>query len=203
MKAELFDLKGKKVEKGVQLNDAVWKVAVNPDLVAQVVYVYQNNKRTGTAAAKGRGDVSGGGRKPWKQKGTGRARSGSTRSPIWVGGGVTFAPTGSNWLRKINKKMARKALSMALSEKLNEKLVMFYELPKEVSAADLREMMADGVKTLFVTSNGDAYKAVRNMENVTVVESDSLNLLDVLNTNRVCMIEDQIAKLETRLADGK
>ena len=102
-----------KVEKKVaeiKRNPLVWDLPYNADLVAQVLYVYRSNERKSTANVKGRGEVSGGGKKPWKQKGTGRARAGSTRSTIWVGGGVAFGNVGDrNWNRKINKKMGKKA----------------------------------------------------------------------------------------------
>ena len=115
----MAETKGKtKVEKKVAVikrNPLVWEVPYNADLVAQVLYVYRSNERKSTANVKGRGEVSGGGKKPWKQKGTGRARAGSTRSTIWVGGGVAFGNVGDrNWNRKINKKMAKKAFKACL-----------------------------------------------------------------------------------------
>ena len=110
------------------LNPNVWEVPFNADLIAQVLFVYNNNERKGTVHVKSRGDVSGGGKKPWKQKGTGRARQGSTRSPLWKGGGVTFASNNRNYSRKINKKMTKKATCIMLSERLREKALEFVSL---------------------------------------------------------------------------
>ena len=97
-----------KKEEQIKLNPLVWEVPYNEDLVAQVLYVYNSNERKGTIKQKGRGEVSGGGKKPWRQKGTGRARHGSIRSPLWVGGGVTFASKERNFSRKINKTRGRR-----------------------------------------------------------------------------------------------
>ena len=123
----------KKIEtkQETKLNPQVWGVELNHDLVAQVLYVYMSNERKGTASAKTRGEVSGGGRKPWRQKGTGRARQGSIRSPLWRKGGVTFVPTNRNWKKKINNKMAKKATCMMLSERLKEKKLEFVNIDKK------------------------------------------------------------------------
>ena len=134
MQIEVLDQNGKAAGK-TTLNDKVWKVNDNPDLVAQVLNVYMSNQRKGTAHAKTRGDVSGGGRKPWKQKGTGRARHGSRKAPIFVGGGVAFGPRPRDYSLKMPKKMKKAALFSALSYKQNNgeiKVVRGFEklLPK-------------------------------------------------------------------------
>ena len=132
--------KEKKVE-ARKLNPKVWKVPYNADLVAQVLYVYNSNERKSTANVKGKGEVSGGGKKPWRQKGTGRARAGSSRSPLWIGGGVTFGNVGDkNWNRKINKKMARKATCIMLSESLRKKILEFTDIAKEDIVKIKKEM---------------------------------------------------------------
>lgn len=202
MKAELLNIKGKAEDKGLTLNEAVWGVELNPDLVAQALYVYQNNQRMGTAHAKTRGDVRGGGRKPWAQKGTGRARAGSSRSPLWKGGGVTFVPNNRNWKKKLNKKMSRKAISMVLSEKFAKEQVTFYAIDSKAKSSELRALV-EGKKVTFVTDIPEVYQALRNVERVNVVRGDDLGVYDVINSGEVMMTQEVVAKIEERLNRAK
>lgn len=185
----------------VKLNPIVWEAPYNGDLVAQVLYVYMSNERKGTSNAKTRGDVRGGGRKPWKQKGTGRARSGSIRSPLWVGGGVTFTPNDKNWSKKINKQMARKATCIMLSERLRKEVLNFVTMPKEEIRKALEEKI--GKKALIVTANVDVKRSLGNVENVTVITPEKVNTKHLVSARNILVDQDAVNILEERLSDGK
>jgi len=185
----------------VKLNPTVWEAPYNGDLVAQVLYVYMSNERKGTSNAKTRGDVRGGGRKPWKQKGTGRARSGSSRSPLWVGGGVTFVPNDKNWSKKINKQMARKATCIMLSERLRKEVLNFVNMPKEEIRKALEEKI--GKKALVITANVDIKRSLDNVENVTVITPEKVNTKHLVSARNILVDQDAVNILEERLADGK
>jgi len=185
----------------VKLNPIVWEAPYNGDLVAQVLYVYMSNERKGTSNAKTRGDVRGGGRKPWKQKGTGRARVGSIRSPLWVGGGVTFVPNDKNWSKKINKQMARKATCIMLSERLRKEVLNFVTMPKEEIRKALEEKI--GKKALIVTANVDVKRSLDNVENVTVITPEKVNTKHLVSARNILVDQDAVNILEERLTDGK
>jgi large subunit ribosomal protein L4 len=195
----------KETKKDIKLNPKVWEMELNPDLVAQVLYVYRSNERKGTATTKTRSDVRGGGRKPWRQKGTGRARHGSIRSPIWRKGGVVFGPTGNqNWKRKINSKMAKKATCMMLSERLKEKALEFVNI-EDKSVKDLRKKMLDnkGKKTLVISTNEDLKLAIRNLQKVTFVDAQKVNSKHIVDSTKVLVDKDSVKILEERLSDDK
>lgn len=193
--------KTKTEEKKMELNKNVWEVPFNGDLVAQVLYVYMSNERKGTSNAKTRGDVSGGGRKPWKQKGTGRARQGSIRSPLWVGGGVTFVPNNKNWSKKINKQMARKATCIMLSERLRQEELSFISMPK----SEIRKTIAKkiGKKALVVSESADVKKSLGNVENIKIVTPARLNAKHLAGVKNVIMDQASVKSLEERLTNGK
>lgn len=193
--------KTKTEEKKMELNKNVWEVPFNGDLVAQVLYVYMSNERKGTSNAKTRGDVSGGGRKPWKQKGTGRARQGSIRSPLWVGGGVTFVPNNKNWSKKINKQMARKATCIMLSERLRQEELSFISMPK----SEIRKAIAKkiGKKALVVSESADVKKSLGNVENIKIVTPARLNAKHLAGVKNVIMDQASVKSLEERLTNGK
>lgn len=201
----------KKVEKKEEkaearkLNPNVWEVPYNADLVAQVLYVYNSNERKSTANVKGRSEVSGGGRKPWRQKGTGRARAGSSRSPLWIGGGVTFGNVGDrNWNRKINKKMARKATCIMLSEDLRNKTLEFTDIKKD-DVRKIRENSKKGVskKVLVVTDKEDLAVKIRNVEGVSIVKPEKLNAKHIVANRLVYVDNGVIDTLEKRLTNDK
>ena len=201
----------KKVEKKEEkvearkLNPKVWEVPYNADLVAQVLYVYNSNERKSTANVKGKGEVSGGGKKPWKQKGTGRARAGSSRSPLWVGGGVTFATVGDrNWNRKINKKMARKATCIMLSEDLRNKTLEFTDVKKD-DVKKVRESAKNGAsqKVLVVTDKEDFAVKIRNTKGVSIVKPEKLNAKHIAANRFVYIDNEVIDTLEKRLTNDK
>lgn len=195
MNYEVIDLKGKKTGDKVELNDSVWSAPYNPDLIAQVVNVFRSNQRTGTAHAKGKGAVSGGGKKPWKQKGTGRARHGSTRSPIWVGGGVTFTPNNRNWKKDINKKMKANSLKSILSKRLSDGELMIVDFSK----GDRKTLETKG-KILFVTSNKDTYMKFRNVTDVAIISGLDLHTHDIAVKRQIFVDKEDLSKLEGRLS---
>ena len=195
----------KEVKKDIKLNPKVWEMELNPDLIAQVLYVYRSNERVQIGLAKTRSDVRGGGRKPWRQKGTGRARHGSIRSPIWRKGGVVFGPTGKqNWKRKINSKMAKKATCMMLSERVKEEALEFVNIEKQ-SIKDLRRKILDnkGKKTLVISTNKDLQLAVRNLQKVNFVHTQKVNSKHIVDSTKVLVDKDSVNILEERLTNEK
>lgn len=199
MKVPVYDEKGKEV-RSVDLPETLFGAPMNRSLVRQVVLAMEANARTPVAHTKGRGDVRGGGKKPWKQKGTGRARHGSRRSPIWRGGGVTHGPTNEkDYSQRINKKMRMGALASVLSEKLRKGEILFVDLPdmKEPKTKDAKAFLTtlakvNGFESLasrrknaaFITLGEDsktAKKSFRNMGNVLVGEARNLNPIEVIN----------------------
>jgi large subunit ribosomal protein L4 len=200
----------KKTEKVVEkkisldLNPSVWEVPYNEDLIAQVLYIYNSNERKGSANVKSRGDVSGGGKKPWKQKGTGRARQGSTRSPIWVGGGVTFASNDKNYTKRLNKKVAKKAVCMMLSLRLQNKELEFSTL----SSMDLKKFRDEIAKNskkkvLLVSDNKEVDKYLRNVEKVYIVDPSKLNAKHLVAHRNIFVDQDNVKVIEERLTNGK
>ncbi len=197
MESVIYNQEGKEVGK-VTLPEAVFGAKFNADLLHQVSLSMLSNKRQGSAHSKNRGEVSGGGKKPWKQKGTGRARHGSTRSPIWVGGGVAHGPRNDrNYSRKINRSMKRQALYIALSKKFKEGEVLFLSplVMTEIKTKAAKEVLGSLAKikgyeslkrnrnaAFFITSGKDVNveKSFRNFSNTAIGEAKNLNLLDVL-----------------------
>ena len=197
--------KDTKTVKEVELNPRVWEVPYSADLIAQVLYVFFSNERKGTSAVKGRGDVSGGGRKPWKQKGTGRARSGSIRSPLWVGGGVTFGPINRNWKRDINKKMVKKATCMMLSKRMKDNVLEFVNIDTDKELKEMRNTVSKSIdsKTLIVSPEGNISLALRNIPHITVVDPMKLNVKNIVNSKKVLIDNKSVKILEDRLTNGK
>ena len=210
MKAiEVLNQSGVKVEE-VELNKNVFGIKPNDGVVYDAVQVYMSNCRQATAKTKKRDEVSGGGRKPWRQKGTGRARQGSTRSPQWRGGGIVFGPTGvQNYAIKQNKKEARLALKSVLSEKVkNKDLILLNEIkcekPQTKQMVEMLKMLNVKNKTLFVVSedsvNYEALLSMSNLSNVVILFADEINVYDVLNSESVVMTLDAMKSIEEVLA---
>lgn len=201
----MANTKTKTTVKEVSLNPKVWEVPYSADLIAQVLYVFFNNERKGTSAVKGRGDVSGGGKKPWKQKGTGRARAGSIRSPLWVGGGVTFGPINRNWKRSINKKMVKKATSMILSKRLADNNLTFVDIDTDKELKDLRNTLSKGIdsKTLIIAGNENISLALRNIPSINVIDPMKVNVKNIVNAKKVLVDNESVKILEERLTNGK
>ena len=204
IKVKLYDFAGKELGEE-KLNADFFGVKVNPDLVQQVSVAQMANSRQVLAHTKGRAEVRGGGKKPWKQKGTGRARHGSTRSPIWVGGGITFGPTKQrNFSKQVNKKVKKAALSMVLSDKVAHDgliLVESYNLPeaktKELSLA-LNKLPNKGKSTLVVTKSAEdnIVRASKNLPKVDTIQYSSLNIVDLMKHQYVLVSKELLSKVE-------
>lgn len=193
-----------KIVGDLALNDKIFAVKPNAGLVHEAVTAQRANARRSIASTKNRGEVRGGGKKPWKQKGTGRARQGSIRSPQWVGGGIVFGPRSErNFELKINRKAKQKALFMALSDKLINKQLLVIESVNTESAktkivAEMIKKLPVGRSILLVSPKADAslMRMVRNLQNVTLVSSNSVNLVDVLGHKSVAFLKDAVASFE-------
>ncbi|KGM95922.1 50S ribosomal protein L4 [Clostridium novyi A str. 4552] len=198
---DLYNREGQKVG-DLQLADTVFAVEVNEDVLHQVVVAQLANKRQGNQSAKTRAEVSGGGKKPWRQKGTGRARQGSIRAPQWIHGGVVFAPKPRDYKMSIPKSMRRVAMKSALTSKVNEnELVVLENL--ELDAPKTKEMVKminafEGKKTLIVVpeSNEVIYKSVRNIEGATVVPVNNINVYDILKHDKFIITKEAVSKIE-------
>ena len=197
----VFNMEGKEVGT-IELNDAVFGVEVNEHLVHLAVVQQLANNRQGTQKAKTRSEVSGGGRKPWRQKGTGHARQGSTRAPHWTGGGVVFAPTPRDYSFKLNKKEKKAALKSALTNAvITNKLVVVDELKmSEIKTKAFATVMANlnVEKGLVVLAENDAnvVLSARNMAAVETALTNELNVYDVMNAKKVVLTKDAVAKIE-------
>ncbi|MGI6636896.1 MAG: 50S ribosomal protein L4 [Minisyncoccales bacterium] len=211
MKINLYNQKGEKVGK-TDLPDEIFNVEINSDLLHQVIVSQMANKRQSSAHTKDRGDVSGGGKKPWRQKGTGRARHGSRRSPIWVGGGVTFGPKSErNYKKTIPQKMKRKALFMALSSKVNDdELILIDDLgmkePQARIAQSILEKLPLSDKSgLVVLSEPDKniVLSFRNIPKTESIQAKDLTALNILSFKKLIMTPDSVVKIkETFLKDN-
>ncbi len=186
------------------LSDALFAVKPEQAIIHEAMVAQRANARRAIANTKTRGEVSGGGKKPWKQKGTGRARQGSIRSPQWVGGGITFGPTSErNFSVKINKKLKRKALFMALSDKVqNQKLMVLESMAttsaKTKYAASVIAKLPIDRNVLLVVPGASAIlmRMVRNLQNVKLVSANSVNLIDVLTYRSVVFLKDAVPAFE-------
>jgi len=204
MKYEVLNKQGKK-EKEISLPKDIFDVKVNADLVHQVVVSQMSNRRKLIAHSKGRAEVRGGGRKPWRQKGLGRARHGSIRSPIWVGGGVTFGPTKErNYKKTIPKKMRRAAFFMALSDKArNKSLVLIDELKTDkIKTSDLVKVLGSlpskGRSSLIALPGLDKklILSARNIVKTKTIQAKDLNCLDVVSFEYLIMPQESIKVIE-------
>ena len=197
----VFNMEGKEVGK-IDLNDAIFGVEINEHLVHMAVVQHLANKRQGTQKAKTRAEVSGGGRKPWRQKGTGHARQGSTRAPQWTGGGVVFAPVPRDYTFKMNKKEKRAALKSALTSKVQDsKLIVVDELKfDEIKTKNFANVMSNlnVNKGLVVLAENDAnvVKSAKNIPTVNTTLVNTINVYDVMKANTVVLTKDAVAKIE-------
>lgn len=202
MKIDVLDTTGKKASQ-VTLSDEVFGETPNMSLIAQYLRVFRLNQMQGTSSTKTRAEVRGGGKKPWRQKGTGRARHGSRRSPIWRHGGITHGPKPKVWHLDFPKKMKRAAFVSTLSLKMNKsqiKVLDGFELkaPKTSEVAKLIKDLNLKGKVLFVLpeNNKVLVKSVGNMKNVKVSNVDILNVFELLNCNQAVFLKDAIKKVE-------
>ena len=195
----VYNMEGNEVGT-LELNDAVFGVEVNEHLVHMAVVRQLANKRQGTQKAKTRSEVSGGGRKPWRQKGTGHARQGSTRAPQWTGGGVVFAPVPRDYSFKMNKKERRIALKSALTTRVQEnKLVVLDELKLDaIKTKDMQNVLNNlkVEKAMVVTDNENVIVSARNIPNVITASVGTMNVFDILKYNTVVLDKAAVAKVE-------
>ena len=197
----VYNIEGKEVGT-IELNDAIFGVEVNEHLMHMAVVQQLANKRQGTQKAKTRSEVSGGGRKPWRQKGTGHARQGSTRAPQWTGGGVVFAPTPRDYSFKLNKKEKRAALKSALSSRVQEnKFIVIDEMNfGEIKTKNFQNMLNNlsVAKALVVIEEGNtnAVLSARNIADVKTAGTNTINVYDILKYNTVIVTKAAVATIE-------
>lgn len=191
----------------MELNESVFGVEVNEAVVHQAVVMQLASQRLGTHATKTRGLVRGGGRKPWKQKGTGRARSGSTRSPIWVGGGTVFGPTPRSYAFRMPRKQRRLAIRCALSSKVESgELIVLESLelaqPKTKSVVEMLDKFSVEKKALIITAdvNETVERSARNIPGVKAISSEGLNVFDLLHHTKLFITKDAVSRIEEVLA---
>lgn len=204
-KVSVYNLEGQTVGE-IELSDAVFGAPVNEALLHQAVVTYLNNQRQGTASTKTRAEVRGGGRKPWRQKGTGRARHGSIRSPIWVGGGVTFGPKPREFRQALPKKARRAAMRSALSAKVRDgELIVLETLsmaePKTKEMAAVLSRLSAERKPLIVLSERDrnVELSTRNLPGAGTTQATDMNVYQVLAHDKLVLTKDAVAKLEEAL----
>ncbi len=197
----VYNMEGKEVGT-IELNDAVFGVAVNEHLVHMAVVQQLANKRQGTQKAKTRSEVSGGGRKPWRQKGTGHARQGSTRSPQWKGGGVVFAPVPRDYTFKLNKKEKRAALKSALSDKVaGGKLIVvdelkFDEIKTKSFVAVMNNLKVEKGLVVLAENDENVVMSGRNAVCADTTLVNNMNVYDVVNAKTVVLTKDAVNKIE-------
>ena len=205
-KIDVLNIKGEKVS-NITLNKDVWEITPNDTVLYDAIKLAQNSLRQGTASVKSRSEVSGGGRKPWRQKGTGRARQGSTRAPHWYHGGVAFGPQPRSYATKMNRKERRLALKSALSYKVsNKELIVVDSLNIETNKTKDMKAILENLKVdrniLIVVDelNDNLVLATRNLDNVFLITSDEINTLDVVSANVLIATEGAVKAVEEALA---
>lgn len=201
-KVAVYDMLGTQVGE-IDLNDKVFGIEPNEAVMQQFVKMQLANKRQGTASTKTRAEVRGGGKKPWKQKGTGRARVGSSRNPVWRGGGIAFGPKPRDYSYKLPRKVRRLALKSALSSKaLDSNIivvdVLTFEEPRTKLMIETLGLLKAGKKTLVITADNDVnvYKSARNIPGVKSLKVDYMNVFDVLKYETLLMTRDAVARVE-------
>ena len=201
MKTDIFDKNGKKV-KTVELEAAVFEVKENTAVVHQVVKAQMAGARAGTADTKERAEVRGGGTKPWRQKGTGRARAGSIRSPLWKGGGVIFGPTPRSYAQKVPRKVGKVALRTILSAKTSEgafKVIDTFGLEEPATKkakSTLEGLQVEGRVTVVVADGDDvAVRSIRNLAGARVITASQINAYDLIDCAALIMTEEALGKV--------
>ena len=201
----VYNMEGKAVG-SMELNDAVFAAPINEHLVHMAVVLQLANKRQGTQSAKTRAEVRGGGRKPWRQKGTGHARQGSTRSPQWTGGGVVFAPKPRDYSFKMNRKEKAAAIKSALSSKVNnEKFIVVDELKLDEVKTKKMINVLDNLKVnkalvVMADKNDNVVLSARNIPTVRTTMTSTINVYDILKYDTIVITKDAVAKIEEVLA---
>lgn len=198
----IFNKEGQRVG-DIELAESVFNVEVNPYALHQVVVALQNNKRQGTQSAKTRAEVRGGGIKPWRQKGTGRARQGSIRAPQWIKGGMVFAVKPRDYRTSVPKSMRRVAMLSALTSKVVESEMIVLDAleldaPKTKDIVKMLTALKADKKTLIITaeSNENVYKSARNIEGIAIIPVNNINVYDLLKYNNVVITKDAVSMIE-------
>ena len=199
---DVLDLKGKEIEK-INISNEIVKQESNNEILYQEVRRYLASIRSGTSSTKGRSEVRGGGKKPWRQKGTGNARAGTIRSPIWKGGGIVFGPKPRNYSFKLNKKVIRKSKFIAMSEKFKEKKIIVldklaFKKPKTKKAYGILEkfeLIDKKVLVILENTRGDEARSFRNIENVLVTSAKSLNTYNILISDYLVFTKNSLTEL--------
>lgn len=197
----VYNMEGKNVG-SIELNDAIFGVEVNEHLVHMAVVQQLANKRQGTQSAKTRAEVSGGGRKPWRQKGTGHARQGSTRSPQWKGGGVVFAPKPRDYSFKLNRKEKQIALKSALTSRVEASKIFvldelnFDEIKTKKMAAVLENLKVNKALVVLGEKNENVILSTRNLPTVITALPNTINVYDILKYDTLVLTKDAVAKIE-------
>lgn len=201
-KVDVYDIKGNKT-KTLDLNENIFGIEPNENIVHSVIINYLANQRQGTQSTKSRSEVQGGGRKPHRQKGTGRARAGSIRSPLWVGGGVIFAQKPRSYKYRVNKKEKQLAMKSVLSSKVktNDLIVVDKLELKEIKTKNMVEIvkalnLTEKTYILLPELNVNVYKSGRNVENLTIGNVDIINIYEMVNNKKLLVTVDTIKKLE-------
>ena len=201
-KVDVYDIKGKKVST-LDLNEEVFGIIPNEEVVHSVLVNYQANQRQGTQSTKTRAEVSGGGKKPWRQKGTGRARQGSIRAPQWIKGGIALGPKPRSYTYKVNKKERRLAVRSLLSSKVleNELVVVdklaFDEIKTKAMATALSNLKVEGKALILLSEkNENVQKSARNIEGVKTSLVNTINVYDLLKYTKLVVTVDTVKKLE-------
>jgi large subunit ribosomal protein L4 len=202
--AGVYDIDNNRIAE-IELSEAIFGAPVNEHAIYEMVRMRMASRRSGTASTKGRSDVSGGGKKPWRQKGTGRARAGHSRSPIWRGGGIVFGPTPHGYAFKIPKKVRRLALISALSMKFKEeRMTILRDFPMEEIKTKRFQEVIDRFgfkKALFVIDQPRPVleKSSRNIRDVKMVRSEGVNVYDLLKYDHIVLLEPSVQKIEGAL----
>ena len=205
---DVFDLEKRKVGE-VTLPDSVFAVEVKPHLLHEVVTMQLANRRQGTHSTLGRSEVRGGGKKPWRQKGTGRARHGSIRSPLWRGGGVVFGPKPRDYSYTVPKKVRRAALRSALSSKLGDgqvTVVEHFDLPEIKTKRFVKILETFGMDNVLIVVDGENHnlrRSARNVPRVKVLRVEGLNVYDLLKYRSLVLTRGCIARIEAALGDAR
>jgi len=211
VKIKVYNQKAENV-KELELSSKIFGVEGNSDLIHQAIVTQMGNEREVLAHTKTKAEVRGGGKKPWKQKGTGRARAGSSRSPLWIGGGIIFGPRKDrNFSKKLNKKMKQKALLMAISDKVNNEVMVVLDkfdlaeiktkaFDKIISALEKNVLKTNRRNMLIVNDGKDetVIRSGRNLKGIEIINLDNINILDVLKYKNLLLTEDVIKKIEER-----
>ncbi|MFA4909559.1 MAG: 50S ribosomal protein L4 [Desulfobacteria bacterium] len=201
---DVYDIEKRKISE-INLNDDIFNVEIKPHLISDVVIMQQTNRRRGTASTKNRAMVRGGGVKPWRQKGTGRARVGSRRSPVWVGGGTVFGPTPKDYSYSLPKKVRREALKSVLTLKLKEDKITILDSfkLKEIKTKTLMQTLRNlDIENVLIIDqdNLNLERSARNIQNTKVLPPEGLNVYDILKYENLILVMPSVEKIEARLS---